>query len=237
MDNPELQPHIKQALQICQRAERMIDTVDRSLVSFRDAHDRVPHCLQDSYTFNQGQNQSQVMMLNVPAAFAFEATRLVCYPEIRIISIDEETVGPSELTFRSTIWSMEAIENLNESVDGLIELTYAEANAQKRKRPLQNSGFFVSQMQTLVAQPGNVERIASEGTPQQLRAGQPRPGGLVFEPPLWMPRGSSLQVAFTPLFSGTGPAPTTDTETGRLYEYRIRVVLEGSRIVDRGIRQ
>lgn len=189
----------------------------------KTSRDQIAYQLQDSFTFVQGQNNTQNLTFNIPRSEDYEAVRFNLYPFIRIASIDPATQGVTERTFRPTIWAQQLTGPLTAgllrtafrcSIDALVELTYAGPDGKTRK--YQNQGFYASQ--TFSALSSDVSDSIN-GAFNRFES----PSAMIFRPGWKMERGSTLLAQVTPLYSG----PRDPTVDDRLHEYQIRGVLEG----------
>lgn len=197
----------------------------------REAFDRIYHSLQSSYTFQQAQNTTDVLTFNVPEGHDFEATRLVIYPEIRLVSTDPTTQGPDDKVFRPTGWFPDFLNIMgvgtagaDVGVDAVIDISYTTKGGKSHR--FSNASFFAAQTFG-----GSVNRSSGSTGNGFFIGGGPynrfeTPGGMIFNPFFLLDAGSAMTVHVTPLYSGA-------TADGRLNEYRIRGVLEGYKRVRR----
>lgn len=199
----------------------------RSRVQSRGV-DRVPHTLQQSFTFKQGENTSGPLVFQSPSTHEFEAHRLALYPEIRLVSVRSAN-GTSEITYRPTHWThavMVALTSgplsqiwanvLDRLLDAQVELTLQIGK--ENSREMQSAPFPVAQCFS-----GAVNSDTVGGTLVTSR-----PGLLVFQRPVMLRPGRSLLCKITPTFSGTR------TLDARQNEYRITAVLEGAKVFPAG---
>ena len=212
-----MQQYIKEALAQGQQISELLDRVGSQLEARRTSRDRVLHWMQQSYTFQQGQNTVGNLVFNVPKGFDFEAARFVIYPEIRLVSINQTADGANDVAFRPTVWFEPYSRDYLSAVDALLELTYAMADGKTRQ--YQNVGFFAAQAYSQLVNITNTS--GSDGDGHANYASNAAPAGLVFDPFYKLERGSTLTCRVTPLYSGPKPSGN------RSYEYRIRAVLEG----------
>jgi len=211
----EAEDFIKEAVTQGQKLSGLLDRVSGLCEARRTSKDRVLHWLQDWFVFQQGQNTTQNLTFNVPKGFDYEAARFNIYPEIRRVSLDPATQGVSDVVFRSTAWftSAGALGVEPSTVDAIIDLVYASADGKTRR--YQNAGFFVAQTFSDFMNINN----------QRVQYGRNEcPAGLVFDPFYRLERGSTLTCRVTPVFSSER---TFVEDDARVYEYRIRGVLEG----------
>lgn len=190
--------------------------------------ERVPHVLQKSFTFKQGENTSGPLVFQAPTSHEFEAHRIALYPEIRLVSVRSAN-GASEVTFRPTQWTHSVMlalttgplsqvwaNAIDRLVDAQVEL--ALQVGEEDSREMQNAPFPVSQCFS-----GSMNSDTVGGTLVTSK-----PGLLVFQHPVVLRPGRSLLCKVTPTFSGTR---TTDA---RINEYRITAVLEGAKVFPAG---
>lgn len=168
---------------------------------------RVFHCLQDSFAFRENEDVSGDLTFNVPMGHSFEGVRLSMYPEVRLISIDGTL--PSDVSWRPAPWATHgaydpAVHLIG--VDAYLELSHFAAD--NTQRAYQNVPFPASQIFC-----GEISDNVSEP--------QSSPSALVFEVPMLLAPGTTMQVRVTPTYSGRW---TTDA---RIAEYRITAILEG----------
>lgn len=209
------------------------ERVQEKMRSRRTAVDRILHHLQDSFTFVQGQNTVGSIIFNVPDGAGFECVRLMLLPEIRAITIDVATTGPDDLVFRPTCFSSAGSQViLNSACDALVEFSYMTPDG--KDRAYQNKPWYAAQA---FSSPMNINKRTYNALLPQFIANYAQYSanqygrGLEFEPFLDVKPGSTINMQITPLFSGTMQSnPPGD---GRLYEYRIRGVIEGYKRVVR----
>lgn len=211
-----MQEYLQQAIVQGDKLQKLCQRADRLCEQEREANDRVLYFLQGSIVFQQGQNTVQNIVFNVPRTDDLEATRFALYPYVRQVSLtpDGANIGPSERTFRPTFWTKQNGLAISEcGVDALVELTVAFANG--KTRTYQNAAWPASQVFSLFT--SNV----SPGTSPSFNRTEAT-GGLVFDAPLYLDRGSTVTARITPLFSAINT-----TETALPFEYQIVGVLEG----------
>ena len=192
----------------------------------REASDRVFYSLQDSFTFQQGQNVVQNLVFNVPTSEDFEAVRMSAYPFIRRISIANPLL--SEVAFRPTVWTFQNVSEslIRYSVDALFEVTTAYSDGTTRR--YQNAAFLASQLFSAYTSPIAQENEAILAIPPVSLQSYDRsesPSALVFDPCWRLPKGSTVMARVSPLFSGE--RDTAGYADGLINEYQIRGVLEG----------
>ncbi len=215
---------LKDALLQGQKLAGLLDAVASRVEARRDAKDRVLHWLQDSFTFQQGQNTVQNLVFNVPKGFDFEAARLNVYLEIRLTTTDPSTEGPSDVVFRPTTWfnpiAEDSTGNLGPhiSADALLELTYASPDGKNRR--YQNAAFWAAQTFS------DYMNVNSQGFRDNVYNRNESPSGLVFAPFYPLERGSTLTMRVTPTYSGIDQGGDVSGDEGN-FEYRVRGVLEG----------
>jgi hypothetical protein len=218
---------LKQILLQGRQMESLSTRAHQAQNARRVSADRVFFSLQDSFTFQQGQNVVQSLLFNVPHSDDFFGTRLALYPFVRRIAVSALATGVTEdLTFRPTIWSFQypmftsvgSTPLARCAVDALLEMSVSGADQTTRR--YQNAAFAVSQTFSGYTSPVG-GTIASDV--QQLDSSQ-SPSALVFDPEWELKRGSTVSLRVTPLFSGERSTAFTD---GLINEYRIWGVLEG----------
>ncbi len=216
----------------------MLVDVEAMLLARRESFDRIAHSLQASYTFFQNQNTVQELMLNVPEGNDFEATRFMVYPEVRAFSTDDTTQGASDKVFRPTGWFQDFLNVIGDKglysamVDAMVELAHVGKDG--KSHPYQSAPWFAAQTFSGAA------NMMPQATPNQSALGgaynrTETPGGLTFNPFFLLEAGTTMTVKLTPTFSGQRP-PASSSIPGsddRIYEYRLRVVLEGYKRVRR----
>jgi len=215
-------------MQVLAQGKKLDEMASRSNAAqakLREASDRVFYSLQDSFTFQQGQNNVQNLVFNVPASDDFEAVRLSLYPFVRRISVGTLPSGTTDdLTFRPTVWSFQSVDVTELSfyaVDALLELV---ASADGKTRTYQNAAFTAYQTFSAYTSP----ILGGGAFPPGLQAydRSESPSGLVFDPCWRLPKGSTVTMRVTPLFSGERPAALTAVD-GLVNQYQLRGVLEG----------
>lgn len=191
----------------------------------RESSDRVFFSLQDAFTFQQGQNTVQNLVFNVPGTDDFEAVRLSVYPFIRKVNL---SIGSqSDVTFRPTVWSFQNVSAslVRYSVDALMEMTVAYSDG--KTRSCQNAAFLASQVFSAYTSPVAQENEAFLTIPPPSLGSYDRsesPSALVFDPCWVLPKGSTVTLRITPLFSGERDVDYADS---LINEYQLRGVLEG----------
>jgi hypothetical protein len=209
---------IMQVLAQGKKIDELASRAHAAQAKLREASDRVFYSLQDSFSFQQGQNVVQNLVFNVPTSDDFEAVRFSMYPFVRRVSVDTLPVGTTnDLTYRATVWTFQNVTvNLARyAVDALIELTTAMPDGKTRR--YQNAAFLASQTFSAYTSPlaaSNVEAFDRSESPSAL----------VFDPCWRLPKGSTVTARVTPLFSGERSSAFAD---GFVNEYQIRGVLEG----------
>ncbi len=212
------------------KIDDMLDEVDALLLKRREAFDRITHVLQSSFTFLEGQNTMQEMVLNVPEGNDFEATRFMLYADIRAVVTDTATQGPDDKVFRPTGWVPDFLNDavtetpeLNTAVDALVELDSVDRAG--KSHPYQNAGWFASQ-----AFGGSVMRRPETDMLGGVYNRTETPGGLVWNPFFLLPAGTAMKVKVTPLFSGPRQAVATNVTgaDGRFRVDHLRVVGAGA---------
>ncbi len=192
-----------------------------------EARDRIRHDLQDALVFQQSQNTTQQLVFNVPVGHAFECVRLMLLPELRSVTIDAAATGPDDLVFRPVAWIGAGTQVISTSaLDAQIELGYIAPDGSERQ--YQNKPFFASQC---FSSPLNLnERVYDALVPALANCcqydGNSYGRGLEFEPFLEVMPGTAVTMQVTPVFSGTKQTAGYGADD-RLYEYRIRGVIEG----------
>lgn len=215
---------LNQVLAQGRKLEELASKAHAAQAKLREASDRVFYSLQDSFTFQQGQNVVQNLVFNVPASDDFEAVRLSLYPFVRRISVDALPAGTTnDLSFRATTWSFQNVARsvVYFSVDALIELTTATPDGKTRR--YQNAAFFAYQTFSGYTSPIETDGVAPVGVSAYDRSESP--SALVFDPCWHLTRGSTVTARVTPLFSGE--RDTAAFADGLINEYQIRGVLEG----------
>ena len=211
---------LDQALLQGQKLDELVTRAHNAQAALRDAKDRVFYSIQDSFTFQQGQNVVQNLTFNVPQSDDFEAIRLSFYPFVRRINVDTPAPNTTnDLVFRPTLWVFQFLtaDTVKYSVDALVELTTATPDG--KTRAYQNAAFFVSQTFS-----GYTSQIQNSGWGLQTFDRSESPSALVFDPCWRLAKGSTVTARMTPLFSGER---ATAFEDGLVNEYQIRGVLEG----------
>jgi hypothetical protein len=208
----------KQGKQLDSLAQRTFNVQ----ASQKEAIDRVYYSIQDSFTFQQGQNIVQSLVFNVPQSDDFEAVRISLYPSVRRVTSENLSTGQTnDLAFRQTFWAYQYYSAaINSSVDALVELTATSPNG--KTRAYQNAAFFASQMFSGYTSPLTLETFSLD---LQAFDRSESPSALVFDPSWYFVKGSTLSARVTLLFSGErNPALSPN---GFVNEYQIRGVLEG----------
>lgn len=210
---------LKDALRQGQQLSELLDKVGSLCEARRTSKDRVLHWLQDSFTFQQGQNTVQNLVFNVPKGYDFEAARFNCYVEVRKLVTSDPNGAGSDRVFRPTQWfTSQAVEESyggNPSADAVLELSYSTPDGSTRR--YQNAAFWVAQTFSDYTNANGVIPVW-----QYTRTESP--AGMVFDPFYLLARGSTLTCRVTPVFSRPSPSVLADEF---IYEYRIRGVLEG----------
>lgn len=217
---------VAQVLAQGKKLEELASRTNAAQAKLREASDRVFYSLQDSFTFQQGQGVVQNLVFNVPASDDFDAVRLSAYPFVRRINISDSQL--SDVTFRPTVWTFQNVsESLARySVDALFELTTAYSDGKTRR--YQNAAFLASQLFSAYTSPIAQEQEIALGIPPvslQTYDRSESPSALVFDPCWRLPRGSTVTVRVTPLFSGE--RDSVGYADDLINEYQIRGVLEG----------
>lgn len=216
---------IEQVLMQGKKLEALTSRTNAAQAKLREASDRVFYSLQDSFTFQQGQNVVQNLLFNVPASDDFEAVRLSFYPFVRRVAVEDLPAGTtSDLAFRPTVWSFQEVEPslAYYAVDALVELVTALPDGSTRR--YQNAAFTMYQTFSAYTSP-----LTTGGVPPvdlQSYDRSESPSALLFDPCWHLPKGSTVTARVTPLFSGERAAALTAAD-GLVNEYQIRGVLEG----------
>jgi len=216
---------IEQVLMQGKKLEALTSRTAAAQAKLREASDRVFYSLQDSFTFQQGQNVVQNLLFNVPASDDFEAVRLSFYPFVRRVAVEDLPAGTtSDLTFRPTVWSFQDVTSSLAfyAVDALVELVTAFPDGSTRR--YQNAAFTMYQTFSAYTSPltsGGVVPVGLQGYDRSES-----PSALIFDPCWHLPKGSTVTARVTPLFSGERLAALTAAD-GLVNEYQIRGVLEG----------
>lgn len=193
-----------------------------------EARDRIRHDLQDALVFQQSQNTTQQLVFNVPQGHGFECVRLMLLPEVRSVTIDAATTGPEDLVFRPVAWIGAGTQVIaNSALDAQLEMGYIDPDGNER-RYQNNKPFFASQC---FSSPLNLNGRTYDALVPALANccqydGNSYGRGLEFEPFLEVRPGTPLTMQVTPVFSGTKQTAGYGSD-GRLYEYRIRGIVEG----------
>ena len=214
---------IEQVLMQGKKLEALASRANAAQAKLREASDRVFYSLQDSFTFQQGQNVVQNLLFNVPASDDFEAVRLSFYPFVRRVAVDDTVTG-GDLTFRPTVWSFQDVTTSLAfyAVDALVELVTAFPDGSTRR--YQNAAFTMYQTFSAYTSPLSTGGLAPVGLQSYDRSESP--SALLFDPCWHLPKGSTVTARVTPLFSGEREATLTAAD-GLVNEYQIRGVLEG----------
>ena len=216
---------IEQVLMQGKKLEALTSRTNAAQAKLREASDRVFYSLQDSFTFQQGQNVVQNLLFNVPASDDFEAVRLSFYPFVRRVAVEDLPVGTtSDLTFRPTVWSFQEVATSLAfyAVDALVELVTAFPDGSTRR--YQNAAFTMYQTFSAYTSPLSTGGVPPVGLQSYDRSESP--SALLFDPCWHLPKGSTVTARVTPLFSGERAAALTAAD-GLVNEYQIRGVLEG----------
>jgi hypothetical protein len=217
---------IEQVLMQGKKLEALTSRTNAAQAKLREASDRVFYSLQDSFTFQQGQNVVQNLLFNVPASDDFEAVRLSFYPFVRRVAVEDLPAGTTnDLTFRPTVWSFQDVTTslAYYAVDALVELVTALPDGSTRR--YQNAAFTMYQTFSAYTSPlTSTANTAPFGLQGYDRSESP--SALVFDPCWHLPKGSTVTARVTPLFSGERLAALTAAD-GLINEYQIRGVLEG----------
>lgn len=212
---------IEQVFEQGKKIESLASRANSAQAKLRESSDRVFFSLQDSFTFQQGQNTVQNLVFNVPASDDFEAVRLSFYPFVRRITLTTGGFATSDLTFRPTVWTVQNVTSALRwyAVDALVELTTALSDGKTRR--YQNAAFLIAQTFSAYTSPiGN-----SIATSLQTYDRSESPSALVFDPVWHLPKGSTITARVTPLFSGE--RDTVGYADDLVNQYQIRGVLEG----------
>lgn len=210
---------LKDALRQGQQLSELLDRVGSLCEARRTSKDRVLHWLQDSFTFQQGQNTVQNLVFNVPKGYDFEAARFNCYLEVRDLLTSTPSGAGSERVFRPTQWFTSQGKDPSTrdppSADAVLELTYSTPEGTTRR--YQNAAFWVAQT---FSDYTNANSVVSAWQYTRTES----PAGMVFDPFYLLARGSTLTCRVTPVFS---KPYSSDFANEFIYEYRIRGMLEG----------
>jgi hypothetical protein len=210
-----VQEYLQKAIVQGDKLQKLCQRGDSLREREREASDRILHFLTGNIVFQQKQNTVQNIVFNVPRTDDVEATRFALYPYVRRVSLspDAPGIGPSDRTFRPTIWTKQNFTALNRSgVDALVELTVSFPNG--KTRSYQNAAWPASQAFSLFTSGASLS-----GSPFNRTEAT---GGLVFDAPLYLERGSTVTARITPLYSAVSPG-----EQALPLEYKIVGVLEG----------
>lgn len=216
---------IEQVLMQGKKLEALASRTNAAQAKLREASDRVFYSLQDSFTFQQGQNVVQNLLFNVPASDDFEAVRLSFYPFVRRVAVEDLPAGTtSDLAFRPTVWSFQVVTPslAYYAVDALVELVTALPDG--RTQRYQNAAFTMYQTFSAYTSPLTTGGVPPVGLQSYDRSESP--SALLFDPCWHLPKGSTVTARVTPLFSGERVAALTAAD-GLINEYQIRGVLEG----------
>lgn len=216
---------IEQVLMQGKKLEALTSRTNAAQAKLREASDRVFYSLQDSFTFQQGQNVVQNLLFNVPASDDFEAVRLSFYPFVRRVAVEDLPAGTtSDLAFRPTVWSFQDVTTslAYYAVDALVELVTAFPDG--RTQRYQNAAFTMYQTFSAYTSPVSSGGIPPAGLQSYDRSESP--SALLFDPCWHLPKGSTVTARVTPLFSGERAAALIAAD-GLVNEYQIRGVLEG----------
>ncbi len=219
---------LKQAFNQGREIEKLVSGVDAFQAAQQRAADRVLFSLQDAFSFQQGQNTVQTLVFNVPVSDDYFASRLMLYPYVRRVAVGALAAGTTpDLVFRPTIWTNQFVSGPNApavstiarcAVDALLEITSTTPGQAARR--YQNTAFTASQVFSSTASPfGTVGQ-----SNVQAYSATEYPSALIFDPEWSLPKGSTLSMRVTPLFSGERDTSFTD---GLINEYQFRGVLEG----------
>ncbi|NBT35342.1 MAG: hypothetical protein EBT03_07360 [Betaproteobacteria bacterium] len=211
-----MQEYLQKAIVQGDRLQKLCQRGDSLREREREASDRILHFLTGSIVFQQNQNTVQNIVFNVPRTDDVEATRFALYPYVRRISLSPDAVGigPSERTFRPTVWTKQNNRALTMAgVDALIEMIVSFPNG--KTRSYQNAAWPASQAFSLLTSGAG---LSGQGLFDRTEA----TGGLVFDAPLYLERGSTVTARITPLYS-----TVNSDEQALPLEYKIVGVLEG----------
>ena len=195
--------------------------------------DRVYTPLIATAEFNQGASQSQNLVFNVPSDADFWAYRFLLYPYCKVI--DPENGTPDEITYRSTSFVGESFSsgftpqgNTYTDILSAVDGTFAFISEGKE---LQNVDIPMSAAYcTNVGKWGLQGPLAAGGT---WKAASQTPGGMVFDIPMFIPRGKSVMVRITPTYLGirTINELAPDATLVRQHKYKFVAVLDGEKKV------
>lgn len=209
---------ITQVLAQGKKLDALSVRANNAQAKLREASDRVFYSVQDSFSFQQGQNVVQNLTFNIPQSDDFEAVRLSLYPFVRRVAVNALPAGvTSDLSYRATVWSFQMVSSdlARYAVDALLELTTALPDGQTRR--YQNAAFLASQTFSAYTSPLTSSNVTAWACSES-------PSALVFDPCWHLPKGSTVTARVTPLFSGERASAFAD---GLVNEYQIRGVLEG----------
>ncbi len=187
--------------------------------------------------FMQGQAPSANIVFNVPADADFWGYRFRLYPFCKVI--DPEYGTPDEIVYRPTSFFSQPMEpgiaspatrwvDFNTLVDGTFGFTDGGRDIQNVDVP------FAAAYCVDIDKWTNYD--VNNTSPTWAAASQ-TPGGLVFDVPMFIPRGRSVVCRITPTYLGIrtitetvsiSDVPTTVT---RQHKYKIVAVLEGEKKV------
>ncbi len=210
---------LMQALAQGKKLDDLASRAHSAQAKLRQDADRVFYSLQDSFVFQQGQNVVQNLVFNVPASDDFEAVRFSLYPFVRRVSVNTLPAGTTnDLTYRATIWTFQMVSFAlaRYAVDALVEMTSATPDGKTRR--YQNAAFLAAQTFSAYTSPVGASNVRAYGRSES-------PSALVFDPCWHLPKGTTVTVRVTPLFSGE--RATSIWGDDLINEYQIRGVLEG----------
>ncbi len=209
-------------------SERLLETAQQACSKVRGLRsgDRVYTPLVATAEFQQGTAPSQNLIFNVPADADFWAYRLCVYPYCKVV--DPVNLSGDEIVYRSTSYpfspSSPGLVNVESTytdfynlVDGTFALIYDGKELQNTDVPL---------AATYCA---NTEKWVSLGASVWSGATQ-TPAGLVFDVPMFIPRGRALTLRITPTYLGVRSIADAGPIT-RQHKYKIVAVLEGEKKV------
>ena len=215
-------------------AARLLERARVSAESVRGLRsgDRVYTPIIAEAEFDQGAAPSTTLVFNVPAATDFWAYRLMLYPFCKVVDPVNET--PDEVVFRPTTFAgtpndpgavadpSTAYGDFNNAFDAMFALIFQGRELQNIDTPCMGA-YSVEMMKW----------HSSDGVGQWIAASQ-TPSGMLFDVPLFIPRGQNLTVRVTPTYLGVRTIVETlddETEITRQHRYKIVGVLEGEKKV------
>jgi hypothetical protein len=214
------------------KASRLLERAQRAVANVRGLRsgDRVFTPLIVAAEFSQGTAPSANLIFNVPADADFWAYRLLFYPYCKVVDPVNET--PDEVAYRSTAFAGQSfspgvITDLVYSdyanlVDATFALIYQGKELQNIDTPI-SAAYCCNVEKWLV---GAIWAGASQTA-----------GGLVFDVPLFIPRGKSITCRVTPTYLGVRSiveeieGEIAPEEITRQHKYKIVGVLEGEKRV------